>query len=334
MAAIKIVLFRIPSMMEEFFQFMVLIAMTFTMAKIASKSELTIIYSSGYSMWKVLRNYSIFIFLFGLFSICCLNLLFTNLKKESIFLENKYTKHENKYFVEYKNGLWFKQIDINNKDVEIIIRADRAYLNDLSFDNCILLFTKSGNFEKRYEAESMKLINGMWVLKNINIYSEDKEKNFEEELRIPTNISQDFMRQQIQNKYEDIELIPLFSLNKLIKEFKISGLDTYRFVARKNILTLTPFIYILMIMLGVLFSNNHQRNTKNILNIFEAIVCGICIFVVQNILFELAMAGKINLFIATWGFLIFGYFTVIVLLLKKIELQNVRINTIYKNYIT
>ena len=43
LTAIKIVFFAIPSMLEEFFQFIILVAIVFTMAKIASKNELTVV---------------------------------------------------------------------------------------------------------------------------------------------------------------------------------------------------------------------------------------------------------------------------------------------------
>lgn len=320
--AIKIILYRIPNMIEEFLEFMILLSVVFTMTKIASKSELTVIYSSGYSSWKILKIYSIFIFFLGIFNICCMDLVSTNLVKQSTILENKYTKNEKKYFVRSRNGLWLKQINPDNKKDEIIIRAEKVYLEDLVFKDCILEFLDSGNFKKRYNVGSIKLENGFWNLRNIYIFAEDKKLDFQEELKIPTNISQDFMKQQIQNRYENLDLIPLFSLNKLIKEFKISGLDTNKFIVKKHILILTPFIYVLMIFFGLLFSDNNQRNTKNIVNIFKALICGICIFVIQNTLFELALANKINVFFATWGFVILLFITSCFFLIKKIELQN------------
>ncbi len=320
--AIKIILFRIPNMIEEFLEFIILLSIVFTMTKIASKNELTIIYASGYSNWKILRAYSIFIFLIGIFTICCLNAISINLKKQSIILENKYTKNEKKYFVESNSGLWLKKIDSNNKNNEIIIRAKKVYLDDLIFKDCILEFLDNGNFQKRYNTETIKITDDFWILENVYVFIENEKIKFKPEIKIPVNISQNFIKQQIQNKYENLDLIPLFSLNKLIKEFKISGLDIRKFIVKKNILILTPFIYVLMVFFGVLFSNNYQRNTKNIVNIFKTIICGICIFVVQNTLFELALANKINVFFATWGFLVILFFIVYFFLIKKIELQN------------
>ena len=298
--AIKIILFRIPNMIEDFLEFIILLSIVFTMTKIASKSELTIIYASGYSNWRILKIYSIFMFLIGIFILSCVNVVSINLKRQSIMIENKYTKNEKKYFVESKNGLWFKIIDSNNIDNEIIIRAEKVYLYDLIFKDCIMELLDNGNFKKRYNAETMKFIDGFWNLRNVYIFTENKKIEFESEIKIPTNVSQNFIRQQIQNKYENLDLISLFSLDRFIKEFKISGLDFHKFLVKKNILILKPFIYILMVFFGILFSDNTQRNTKNIANIFKTVVCGICIFVVQNTLFELALANKINVFFATW----------------------------------
>ncbi len=320
--AIKIILFRIPNMIEEFLEFIVLLSVVLTMTKISSKNELTIIYTSGYSNWKILKVYSIFMFLMGIFILSCINILSTNLKKQSILLENKYVKNEKKYFVKSKNGLWLKINDTSKINNEIIIRAEKVYLDDLIFKDCILEFLDNGNFQKRYNTKTIMFTEGFLNLKDTYIFTENKKIEFIPEIKIPINISQNFIKQQIQNKYEDLNLISLFSLNKLIKEFKASDLDTYKFIVKKNILIITPFIYILMVFFGILFSDNYQRNAKNIVNIFKTVVCGICIFVVQNTLFELALASKINVFFATWGFLILLFIVVYFFLIKKIELQN------------
>lgn len=320
--AIKIVLFRIPVMIENFLQFIILISTVLTLTKISSKSELTVMYSSGISTWKIIKIYSIYVFFIGLLVIFFLNLLFAKLNKISTLTENKYTKYENKYFIENSNGLWFKQPNIKKNTGEVLIRANKVYLEDLIFKNCILIFMENDGFKKRYNVETMYLKNGYWLLDSVYIFKKDKIMNFKKELKLPTQLSKKFVKQQIQNKYEDLDLIPFFSLNKLIKEFKDSGLDIYKFVVKKYILMLTPFMYVLMVFIGILFSNNYQRDNKSVLNIFKTIVFGICIFVIQNTLFELASANKINLLLSTWGFFIFMLMIIYCLLIKKIELQN------------
>jgi lipopolysaccharide export system permease protein len=318
MDAVKIILYRIPSMTEIFLQFIILLSVTFTLTKLSIKNELTVLYSNGYSAWKILKIYGILVFMIGLIVMSFLNFIFSNSSKHSLMIENKYTKHEDKYFIKSSNGLWFRQID--PKNYEIIIRAEKVYLEELIFENVIVIFNRNDRFEKRYDAKNMALLDGFWVLSSINVLKPGEKTEFIEKILLPTQISRKFLEQQIQNRYENVDLIPLFSINKLIRESKKSGLDNHKFIVKKHTLLLTPFLYVLMVSIGILFLNNNQRNSKHLSSVLKTVVCGICIFVVQNILLELASANRINLMFSTWGSFLIAYFMVYLLLVKKIEL--------------
>lgn len=321
--AIKIVLYRVPSMIESFLQFIILLSIVFTITKISIKSELTILYTNGFSSWKILKLYSVFIFIFGLVVIFFLNFLFSNLLKQSSIIENSYTKKENRYFVESKNGIWFKQ---NYDSDEILIRASKVYVNELIFKDVIFLFfDKDDNYIKRYDVDEVSLSDDYFILKNIHIYEKNKKIKYEKTMLLETNISRNFMKKLIQNKYENVDLIPLFLLPSLIRDFSNLGFDVHKFIVREHNLLLTPFLYVLMVFVAVLFSNNNSRNT-NYFNVFFITICyGVVFFILQNILFELGSSNKINFFISTWGFLLFSFLIIFMFLIKKIELQNTNI---------
>lgn len=318
--ALKIVIFRIPSMIESFLQFVILLAVIFTLIKISSRSELTILYINNFSPWRILKIYSICAFIMGLFVIFFLNFLFSNLVKQSQIIENKYSQKEDKYFIESTDGIWFKQIDPDTHN-EFIVRAKRIYINELLFRDVVIVVNDENNeYKQRYNVNSMKLIKDYFVLNNVNIFEQNKKVEFKDKIVLKTNISRDFMKKQMQNKYEDIDLIPLYSLNKLIKEFDALGFDTHKFIVKKHNLLLTPFLYVLMVFIGVLFSNSNQRVANYFLMIFKTICLGVVLFVSQNILFELGASNKINFFLSTWGFLLFLFLLMYCFLIKKIEL--------------
>ena len=318
--AIKIVLYRVPNMIESFLQFIILLSTVLTMTKIATKSELTVLYANGYSSWKILKIYSLFIFFVGLLVIFFFNYLFSNLTRESVLIENSYTRKDNKYFIESSNGIWFKQTDNNN---DIIIRADKVYVNELNFRNLILIFVdQKNNYLKRYDAEEAILSDNYFILKNVKIYRKNSKIVFKEKMMLKTDISQNFMRKLIQNRYEDIDLIPLFNLPSLIKEFSALGLDVHKFIVREHSLLLTPFMYILMVCVAILFSNNNHRSTNYFIIFFKTICYGVGFFILQSTLFELGSSNKINFILSTWGFLGLSFLIIYVLLVKKIELQN------------
>ena len=313
--AIKIVVFRIPNMLESFLQFLILLTTIFTVIKIASRSELTVLYVNGFSTWKILKIYSYLVFVIGLVVIFFLNFLFSVLAKQSKLMENRYSRKENEYFIESNSGIWFRQIDPET-NVEFIVRAKKVYVNELRF-----LVDSNGEYKQRYNVNTMILSKDYFILKGVAIFDKNKQVDFKNEILLKTNVSQDFMKKQIQNKYEDVNLIPLYSLNKLIKEFKNLGFDTHKFMVKKHNLLITPFSYVLMVCIGILFSNNNQRTSKYSLMIFKTICAGIIVFIIQNTLFELGAVNKINFLLSTWGVLIFLFLTIYTLLIKKIELS-------------
>lgn len=318
--ALKIVIFRIPNIMENFLQFIVLLSTTFTLLKMSSQNELTILYINNYSPWKLIKTYSIFIFFVGLCVIFILNFFFSNLMKESKLIENKYIIKDDKYFIESKYGIWFKQLEPNS-NLEYIIRAEKVYPEKLEFKNVMIIISDNDVYKKKYNVQNMYLIKDLFVLNNIDIIEQNKTVSFKDKMLIKTNISNDFIIKQIQNKYEDVDLLPLYSLNKMIKEFNNLGFDTHKFIIKKHSIFLVPFMYVLMIHIGVLFSNNNQRNSKHFINVFKTICCGIIIYVLQNFLLELGSANKMNFILSTWGSFLFLYLFISMLLIKKIELK-------------
>ena len=319
--AIKIVLYRVPSMIESFLQFIILLSTVLTMTKIATKSELTVLYANGYSSWKILKVYGSFIFFIGLLVIFLFNFLFSNMTKQSSLIENSYTKKDNKYFIEAENGMWFKQ---KNDQEEISIGANKVYVHELIFQNLMLFFIdEQNNYFKRYNAKEAILTDKYFILKNVKIYEKNSKIKFKDKIFLKTDISQDFMRKLIQNRYEDIELIPLFNLPNLIKEFSLLGLDVHKFIVREHSLLLTPFLYVLMVFVAVLFSNNDHRSTNYFMVFFKTICYGVIFFILQSTLFELGASNKINFILSTWGFLGISFILVICFLIKKIELQNI-----------
>ena len=150
--AIKIVVFRIPNMLESFLQFLILLTTIFTVIKIASRSELTVLYVNGFSTWKILKIYSYLVFVIGLVVIFFLNFLFSVLAKQSKLMENRYSRKENEYFIESNSGIWFRQIDPET-NVEFIVRAKKVYVNEV---NTLPGFTKYSMFPSLWADEGVE----------------------------------------------------------------------------------------------------------------------------------------------------------------------------------
>ena len=88
--------------------------------------------------------------------------------------------------------------------------------------------------------------NNKFIL-NDNIVSKSwQNMEMMDQIIIPTKLTKKFLKQYIQNRYEDIDSISLKELNKLIVEFEMSNLDTTRFLIKKYTMILVPFMYVIM----------------------------------------------------------------------------------------
>ena len=323
--AIKIVFYRTPTIIETALYFIILLSSSFTLTKLSLTSELVAINANKKSLLDIVTIKSIFIFLFGILYILYINPLTTKLSKTSIELERKYTKKEKIDYLSVKNGIWFKQSNIED-DVnigEIIFRANKFYSDEMKFENVNITFVSNNNsFQKRIDSKVMEYKGNNFVLRDNNVLKGKYNNEHIEELVIPTKLTEKFLKQHIQNKYKDISTISFLELYKLIKEFKISNLDVNRFVIKQYTLILVPFMYVVMIMISYAFLNINSRKQDYILNIFKTIVCGFAIFTMQNVLTKLGTSGILNPFFSTFiPFFVILLITIIIMI-KKIKLCN------------
>lgn len=321
--AIKIVLLRTPPVIESALYFIVLLSNSFTLTKLSLTSELTAILANKKSLVDIIIVQSVFIFIFGLVYVSLFNPYISKMLEISNNIEKKYTNKEKNNYMITKNGIWFKQPNMEN-DVEvgeIIFKANELYLENLEFKDTTVIFNLSnGAFQKKIKANSMKYMGDKFILENCQVIKKDVE--YVDQIIIPTKLTENFLRQYIKNQYKDIDMMSFNELVKLIIEFKKSGLDTTKFVVKLYVMLLIPFMYVVMIILSYAFLSVNARRQDYILNIFKTIVGGFIVFTLQNVLTNLGSSGLIAEFASTVIPFVLMFFTAIIIVIKKIKLCN------------
>lgn len=321
--AIKIVFLRTPPVIESALYFIILLSNSFTLTKLSLTSELTAVLANKKSLIDIIIVESIFIFIFGLIYVSFFNPYISKMLKISNLIEKKYTNKEKDNYMFTTNGIWFKQTNIENDvDVgEIIFKANELYLENLEFKDVTVNFSmNNGAFQKRIKASSMRYMKDKFVLENCQVIKKDVE--YLDEITIPTKLTENFLRQYIQNQYKDIDMVPFNELIMLIIEFKKSGLDTTKFVVKLYTMLLMPFMYVVMIVLSYAFLSINARKQDYILNIFKTIVGGFIVFMLQNVLIKLGSSGLIDELASTVIPFTLMLFTTAIIVIKKIKLCN------------
>lgn len=322
--AVKIVLCKTPEIIDSTLYFIILLSSSFVLTKLSLTSELVAINAHKKSLFSLINTKTFVVFIFGIIYIIYVNPLMMDLSKTSTKLEDFYTK-KNRNYLYKKNGIWFKQSYFEN-DIsigEIIYKANKFYSDKLEFEDVNILFISNNyKFQKKIISKSMIYDDEKFILKDNIVIKNWQNREYIKQIIIPTKLTKKFLRQYIQNHYEDIDTIPLKKLNKLINEFKTSNLDITRFVVKKYTMILVPFMYVVMVLIPYGFVNINSRKQDYILNIFKTILCGFLIFVIQNISIKLGSSGIVNVFYSTFiPFLIILSVTIIIVI-KKIKLCN------------
>ena len=316
--AIFMALLQIPDFINDVIPSLILFSAIITFFFLSSRSELTIIRSSGFSLWNILKPIIFSAFLVGVLWITILNQASIKMNKEFNNLEAKYVKHEQRESVEPISGIWIRQNNIENLDEEIIIQAKKIYQNELEMHEVSLwFFDKDGKFYQKIDAKKMTLKNDRWVLQDITLNNANNINKKIENYSIKTNLSFNFVQQKIVNNFQNVKLFSIFELPELIKELQSSGFSSTKFKVYFQSLLNKPILFVSMIMIACFFGINHIRNNNSILMIFLGIVAGLLLYIISSILNALGSANIFPIFASTWIITIICLAIGVLLIYKK-----------------
>ena len=326
-----IVLYRTPSLLETILHFIILLSGLFVFFKLSNNSEIVVMRSSGKSIFQIIKFPMFMIFLFGVFVITIFNPISSTLNTKSEKLKNIYFRNEKDDLLELKNGIWFKQKNLEDNGT-IVIKASKVYKDILLFNNVILIYIdENNNFVKRINSQNIKLNNNEWISADNYIIQEGKNTEFIKLLKIPTNLTQKFVSKTIQNDYESLYNISFWKLRSSIKDLKESGFNTLKFEVRYYYLMTVPFLFAIMIFISAYFGIVSTRSNKKYISIIKGIAVGFIIFISHNVIVELTNAQRLTIFDGSVLIVLVYIILSILLLLKKDLLSNFNANIFKKN---
>ncbi len=292
---------QIPSFLNDIVSSLVLIATIVTFFTLSSKSEITIIRVSGFSLWQIVRPIAICAAFLGIFWITIFDLISIAMTREFHRLESKYVENEMREVVTPQGGIWLKQSSLEKKGDELVILAQKIYQSDLEFRGVtIWFFNNKGEFYKKIDAEKIFLKDKFWKLENITINdSESINKNLET-MMLPTDLKADFVTQKIVNNFQNVKIFSIFELPKLIKDLTSSGFAATKFKIYFHSLLAKPILFAAMGLIACYFSLNHIRNQNTAFLVLCGIVIGLVLYITSGIINALGSSNLIPVFASTW----------------------------------
>ena len=155
---LKMIPLQIPAFLEDISIFLIMLSAILCLSSLSTKSEITIMRSSGLSLWQILSPSILTSFILGILFVFLFNPLTIACSKKFNAMKQNLNGKESSNILAPSNGIWLKQQNILQKGEEIVIRAksidkDNFELSDIN----LWFFDNDGKLYQKIDANTMLL---------------------------------------------------------------------------------------------------------------------------------------------------------------------------------
>jgi len=284
----------IPSLLNDFFPFVILLSGIWFFLKIKKTDELTAMNVSGISNLSIIIIPSILSIILGIFFVIAINPITSVLVKKYETLKGNYEEDQNYLATVTVNGIWIKEKGLK---ANYMVRAANLEKENL-LEVTIYEFDKNNNFKRRIEAESADISSLRWTLKNIKIIGTDgiaSTKNIKD----PSYYSM-YDIKKIKSLYANLDTISFWDLEKEIKLLEQRGYSTREMQVILHRSFAFPFFLLSMVLLSSVFTLGTKFNDNNWTYVFLAITSSVIIFFFNDFSAALGKTDKLPIELSVW----------------------------------
>ena len=284
---------------------MPLIIMLSTLAfsvSLSRSNEFIISRASGLSALRSIFSVLICAFILGLISIFILDPTAGRMiGYYDVKLDTLRSKKQSKVTIN-DNGYWMRQSTLNGHQ---IIKAASASNNGQRLNHVsIFNYDKNGLILDRFFSEYALLNKNELLLENVIKWSDNKiksnPKTASEKLKT-ISFKTEITPNQLLDGYASPETISPWNMNNQIQKVKSSGFSVLKYQSKKMEQYAKPFLFLVMVIIGVLFTLRNSRSYNIGISVVTAVASGFFLHFFQNFCTTLGRSGEIPLIIATWS---------------------------------
>tara|TARA_B100001123_G_C15215421_1_gene989028 strand:+ start:48 stop:1139 length:1092 start_codon:yes stop_codon:yes gene_type:complete len=284
----------VPSLLHNFFPFVILLSGIWFFLKIKKTDELKAINISGMSNLSVIIIPGFLSILVGIFLITTINPVTSALVEKYEKIKGSYELDQEYLAAITENGIWIKE---KNFEKNNIIRA--LYLeNENLIEVTIYEFDKDNNFTRRIEAESANISTLKWSLKNAKIIALNGTI-LSENIKDISYISM-YDIKKIKSLYSNLNTISFWNIGSEIELLEQSGYSTREMEARWQQSFAFPFFLLSMLLLSAFFTLGTNFSDNNWMYVFITIFASVLIFFFNDFSAMLGETEKLPIEISVW----------------------------------
>ena len=284
----------VPSLLNYFFPFVILLSGIWFFLKIKKTDELTSMNVSGMSNLSVIIIPSILSIILGIFFVTALNPITSLLVKKYETVKGNYEKEQDYLATVTVNGIWIKERGLK---ANYIIRASHLKKENL-MGVTIYEFDKDNNFTRRIEADSANITSLKWVLKNITVINSDGIM-LAEPIKDPFYFSM-YDIKKIKSLYSNLDTISFWDLEHEINLLKQRGYSTREMQVKLHRSLAFPFFLLSMVLLSSVFTLGTTFKENNWTYVFLTIISSVLIFFFNDFSAALGKTDKLPIELSVW----------------------------------
>ena len=284
----------VPSLLNYFFPFVILLSGIWFFLKIKKTDELTAMNVSGMSNLSVIIIPSILSIILGIFFVTALNPITSLLVKKYETVKGNYEKEQDYLATVTVNGIWIKERGLK---ANYMIRASHLEKENL-MGVTIYEFDKDNNFTRRIEADSANITSLKWVLKNITVINSDGIM-LTEPIKDPFYFSM-YDIKKIKSLYSNLDTISFWDLEHEINLLKQRGYSTREMQVKLHRSLAFPFFLLSMVLLSSVFTLGTTFKENNWTYVFLTIISSVLIFFFNDFSAALGKTDKLPVELSVW----------------------------------
>ena len=284
----------IPSLLNNFFPFVILLSGIWFFLKIKKTDELTSMNVSGMSNLSIIIIPSILSIILGIFFVTALNPITSLLVKKYETVKGNYEKEQDYLATVTVNGIWIKEKGLK---ANYMIRASHLEKDNL-MKVTIYEFDKDNNFTRRIEADSANITSLKWVLKNITVINSNGIM-LAEPIKDPFYFSM-YDIKKIKSLYSNLDTISFWDLEHEIDLLKQRGYSTREMQVKLHKSLAFPFFLLSMVLLSSVFTVGVMYKDNNWSYVFLAVISSVLIFFFNDFSAALGRTDKLPIELSVW----------------------------------
>lgn len=295
-------LLNAPAAISEILPLLMILSTIALFIGLARSSELVVTRAIGRSGIRALAAPVLVALVIGVLAVAMLNPIVAATSEEYDRLADSYRNNGSSALSISSEGLWLRQGGASGQSV-IHATGTGPGPGFSLLDVTILAHSSDGTPVQRIAADSARLGDGVWILKNAKSWplgaglNPEAQASVHEVLEIPTTLTQDRILDTLGRQ----NTVSVYDLPQLILDLQQAGFSTKHYEVWLNVQLARPLFLVSMVLIGAVFTMRHVRFGGTGIAVLTAVLLGFGIYFIRNFAQILGENGQLPVVVAAWA---------------------------------